>query len=115
MIGDVTGQYLKVALAGLSAQRQAFVDNLANVETPGYRAARVDFESSLRRAAQSGSDAPGLEATETRSTAPTRLNGNNVAVDEELLSMTDNGLRQQLVVESLNARYRLLRTAITGQ
>jgi flagellar basal body rod protein FlgB len=41
-------------------------------------------------------------------------NGNNVAVDDELLMLSDNALRQQLVVESLNSRYRVLRTAIGG-
>jgi flagellar basal-body rod protein FlgB len=114
MIGDVTGDYLKVALAGLSQQRQAFVDNIANVETPGYLAKRVEFESSLRDALRSDS-APTLEAVQTRSTAATGLNGNNVAVDDELLSLNDNSMRQQLVVESLNSRYRIMRTAITGQ
>lgn len=115
MIGDVTANYLKVALSGLSAQRQAFVDNLANVETPGFRARRVDFESALRRSARSRDELPALEAVTSRSTAPSRLNGNNVAVDEELLGMTGNGLQQQLVIESLNSRYRMLRTAVTGQ
>jgi flagellar basal-body rod protein FlgB len=115
VIGDVTSNYLKVALAGLSAQRQAFVDNLSNVETPGFRARRVDFESALQRSASSGDEAPTLAVASSRSTAPTRLNGNNVAVDEELLSMTDNGLQQQLVIESLNSRYRIMRSAITGQ
>jgi flagellar basal-body rod protein FlgB len=114
MIRDVTGDYLKVALAGLAEQRQAFVDNIANVETPGYLAKRVDFESSLRDAIGS-EQAPALQAVTSTSMAPTGLNGNNVAIDDELLSLTDNSLRQQLVVESLNSRYRIMRTAITGQ
>ena len=114
MLHDVTGDYLKVALQGLSLQRQASTDNLANMETPGYLAKRVDFESALRRAID-GDDAPTLRAETSVSSAPTGMNGNNVAVDDELLVMSENSLRQQLVVESLNARYRVLRTAIGGQ
>jgi flagellar basal-body rod protein FlgB len=114
VIREVTGDYLKVALAGLQAQRQAFVDNISNVETPGYLAKRVDFESSLRDAIRSG-DTPTLQTETSTSTAPTALNGNNVAVDDELLSLSANSLRQQLVIESLNSRYRILRTAISGQ
>ena len=114
MLRDVTGDYLQAALAGLDAQRQASVDNLGNAETPGFLARRVDFETSLRRAVSTGTT-PTLRVDETRSDAPTGENGNNVAVDDELLLLSDNALRQQLVVESLNARYRMLRTAITGQ
>jgi flagellar basal-body rod protein FlgB len=114
VLRDVTGDYLKVALEGLRQQRQASVDNLSNMETPGYLAKRVDFESALRRAT-SGGDLPALSTDVSVANAPTGMNGNNVAVDDELLMMSDNSLRQQLVVESLNSRYRVLRTAIVGQ
>ena len=114
MLRDVTGDYLKVALEGLSRQRQASVDNLANMETPGYVAKRVDFETALRRAVTSGRT-PTVSASTSVSDAPTAQNGNNVAVDDELLLMSENSMRQQLVVESLNSRYRILRTAIGAQ
>lgn len=114
MLHSVTGDYLKVALHGLSLQRQTSTDNLANMETPGYLAKRVDFESALRKAFERGNGAV-LDIDRTTSNAPTAQNGNNVAVDDELLIMSDNSLRQQLVVESLNARYRVLRTSIGGQ
>ena len=114
MLHDVTGSYLKVALQGLSLQRQASTDNLANMETPGYLAKRVDFEAALRKAHQRGAG-PTLDVDRSTSSAATAQNGNNVAVDDELLIMSDNALRQQLVVESLNSRYRVLRTAIGSQ
>ena len=114
MLRDVTTDHLKVALEGLRLQRQASVDNLANMETPGYRAKRVDFESALRRAT-AGGRAPELSADVSVSDAPAGMNGNNVAVDDELLVMSENSMRQQLVVESLNSRYRVLRTAIGAQ
>jgi flagellar basal-body rod protein FlgB len=113
VLRDITGDYLKVALEGLALQRQASVDNLANMETPGYQAKRVDFESALRRAV--GDDtAPQLALRRSVAQSASAQNGNNVAVDDELLIMSDNALRQQLVVESLNSRYRVLRTAIGG-
>jgi flagellar basal-body rod protein FlgB len=114
VLRDVTGDYLKVALEGLSLQRQASVDNLANMQTPGYQAKRVDFETALRRAFTAGY-APVLSPTSSVADTPVATNGNNVAVDDELLVLSDNSMRQQLVVESLNARYRVLRTAIGAQ
>jgi flagellar basal-body rod protein FlgB len=53
--------------------------------------------------------------TVRHSLAPTRLNGNNVNIDFEMLAQKENALRQRLVVQALNAKYALLRTAITGQ
>ncbi|HEX7095203.1 MAG TPA: hypothetical protein VF183_04935 [Acidimicrobiales bacterium] len=114
MLRDITGDYLKVALEGLRLQREASTDNLANLETPGYQAKRVDFESALRRAIADGRR-PTLDVERTVSMAPTLPNGNNVRVDDELLIMSDNALRHQLVIESLNARYRVLRIAIGAQ
>ena len=43
------------------------------------------------------------------------MNGNNVNIDFELLAEQENNLRQQLVVQALNGKYALLRTAIIGQ
>jgi flagellar basal-body rod protein FlgB len=51
----------------------------------------------------------------SRSLAPTRLNGNNVNIDMELLAGSETALQQQLVVQGLNAKYQMLRTAITGR
>ena len=38
------------SMHGLDARRAAHENNIANVETPGFTAQRVDFESALRRA-----------------------------------------------------------------
>jgi len=42
----------KIALNGLSTRQQLISRNLSNVDTPGYRAQQLDFESVLRKAAQ---------------------------------------------------------------
>lgn len=114
IIGDATTRALHAAMSGLNARRQASEDNIANVETAGYHAKVVDFENSLRAAIGRGE--PGdMDTRVTRSLAPTRMNGNNVAVDEEMVSLTETALRHQLVVEAMNGKFRLLRTAIVGQ
>ncbi len=113
-IGDSTFDALQASLQGLGMRRQAAEDNIANVETPGFRANRVNFEDSLRSAIDRGEP---LTATPTvaRSVAPTRMNGNNVAIDQEITGLTETALRHQLVVEAMNGKFRLLRTSITGQ
>ena len=42
------------ALDGIALRQRVIADNIANVDTPGYRATSVDFETSLRAAIASG-------------------------------------------------------------
>jgi flagellar basal-body rod protein FlgB len=113
-ISDGTTQALIQAINGLDARQQAISANVTNLETAGYRARIVDFETSLRAALTDG-DPNGMDVSVTESLAATRSNGNNVNIDFELLAEKTNVLSQRLVVQALNAKYSLLRTAITGQ
>ncbi len=110
-IGDLTTRSLTQALHGLEAQQQAHEQNVANVETPGYKAKRVGFEDSLRRAIDDGR--PEQAKFETSNTTDaTRIDGNNVRLDRELTGLSEVALKQQLMTEALNAQYRLIRTAV---
>jgi flagellar basal-body rod protein FlgB len=113
MISDLTLRTLHASLHGLDARRRAAEDNVANVETPGFIANSVSFEESLRDAVASG-DPMAAEVESAASTAPTRMNGNNVRIGDELVGLTETALRQQLVVEAMNGKFRTLRTAIGG-
>ena len=105
---------LQAALRGLSLRQRTIADNIANIETPRFLAGRVDFESSLRAAASDGetpTDAPSV----ARSLQPTRINGNNVNLDEETLSAMETNLRYELTVTALNNKFNGIRTAIGGR
>ncbi len=113
-MNDITMTAVQVALRGLSLRQRAIADNIANVETPGFLANRVDFEDSLRNAI-AGRD-PGSSAASTRkSLDATNLSGNNVKLDDEIVTLVDTNLRYQLGIEAANAKFRLLRSAIKGQ
>lgn len=114
-VADVTTKTLQTALEGLDARQRAIASNVANIETPNYRATRVNFEDSLRAALANDSDPTSAAVSTERSAAPTRLNGNNVNMDVELVEQTETLLRTQLVVQALNHKYSMLRTAIVGQ
>ena len=113
-IGDGVTTTLRMAINGLDARQRAIAGNIANLETPNYHARQVSFEDSLRRAVESG-DSTQAGVTVSESLAATRANGNNVNIDFELLAQKENVLRQKVVVQALNSKYTLLRTAITGQ
>lgn len=111
MVPDLTVRTLQASLWGLDERRRAAEDNIANVETPGFRASVVSFENSLRGAV--ADHRPTRMAIETESsTSPTRLNGNNVDVGDQMTTLTDTALRHQLSVQMINAKFQVLRTAI---
>jgi len=111
---DLSSSSLRVAVAGLSARQTAIANNIANIETPGYRARKVEFEDALRGAVERG-DSPSTVAPSTQtSLEPTRLNGNNVNLDEETLSHIDTTMRYQLTLRALDSKYGMLRDAIKG-
>jgi len=109
---DVTMAALHSMLRGLSARQQAIADNLSNLETPGYTAKRVEFEDSLRSALEGG--AGDVAPVQTASTDGATPNGNNVAVEKEVVSMQDTNLRYEMAIQAMTAKFSLLRTSIGG-
>lgn len=112
-MNDITTDVLHAAMRGLATRQRVIADNVANMDTPGFLAGRVEFESSLRDAVRTG-DAGRARTEVGRSLAPTGVNGNNVQLDEETLANIDAGLQYQLVVEAMNAKFSLIRTSIGG-
>jgi flagellar basal-body rod protein FlgB len=113
MIGDATTSGLQAALHALDTRRAAHEANIANIETPGYKARSVEFESELRRAMESGSGfVSGVEAEVSVSNEPGRVNGNNVNVGNEMVSLTEAALTQELLIRAMNDKYGLVRTAL---
>jgi flagellar basal-body rod protein FlgB len=115
VIGDVTTSALKAALDGLAQRQRVTADNIANINTPGFLAGRVDFESSLRGALSGGENPANAVAVVARSLEPTNTNGNNVNLDTETVSATETGLRYQLALNALDGKYNQLRTALRTQ
>jgi flagellar basal-body rod protein FlgB len=108
---DSTGSVIYAALNGLAARQRVIADNVANVETPGFIAGRVSFEDSLRAAIADG-DAGDASLAMRRSADPVNVNGNNVSLDNEVVSLTGTDLSYQLMIQALNHKFDLLRTAI---
>ena len=109
--GDPTNRAIQAALHGLDARRAAHENNVANVETPGFVAQRVEFESALKRAMETGTPND-LTPTISSTNDPARANGNNVNLGQEMVALTETALTQELLVRALNDKYGLVRTAV---
>jgi flagellar basal-body rod protein FlgB len=112
MIGDATSTALHAALSGLAQRQRVTADNISNVNTPGFLAGRVDFESALSGEIRNGKPPTIHGGTVARSLEPTNANGNNVNLDAETLIATETGLRYQLALNALDGKYNVMRTAL---
>jgi flagellar basal-body rod protein FlgB len=116
MIGnDLTTQAIEWALKGLERRSQVSANNIANAETPGFRASAVDFEGQLRSALGAGRISRIAEPTLSPTTTPVSVNGNNVRLEDELVGMIQTNLRKSAMVEAFNYKAGLLRTALRTQ
>lgn len=112
LISDDSMNVLHAALTGLAERQRVTADNIANLQTPRFLAGRTDFESALRASLSSGETPQITGGNVTRSTDPTRLDGNNVNLDAETVIATETGLRYELALRALDNKYNLLRSAL---
>jgi len=101
----------------LEAQRtELLASNLANADTPNYKARDIDFKAALAAAAAPGS----ANATSINSAVKYRvpmapsLDGNTVDTQLEQAAFAENAVRYQATLTFLNASLKELMTAITG-
>jgi flagellar basal-body rod protein FlgB len=112
---DPVGDALHSALDGLSYRQRVTADNIANADTPGFIAKKVDFEDSLSSALADGSFSRGdVTPTVTDSTAQVGANGNNVDLANETLTAMQATFSYQLLSRAVGDRYGLITTAIGG-
>ncbi len=111
---DVVASTLRTALDGLSLRQRVTADNISNIDTPGFRAATVDFESSLRAALSDGTLAGGAAVTPATglATTPVGPDGNNVDLQTETMTAIRSVFQYQLMTRAVDDRYSLVKTAI---
>ena len=118
-IFDPTLRGLTQALTLHQKRHEVLASNLANVETPGFRAQDLDFASALRDAfEQQPAPFEALGETTPRAvedtSAPARADGNTVDLDLQMAKLGMNGGRYVSLARILALRIGLLRQAIEG-
>ena len=109
-------------------RNQVITNNIANVDTPGFKSARVAFESVFKSALEQGSFtakktraghidfSSSLEDTSSmviQNTGTTmRLDGNNVDIDYENAELAKNTIYYNTLVQQISSELRRLSMAI---
>lgn len=106
---DAVDAALHSALDGIALRQRVIADNIANVDTPGFRATTVDFEASLLAAIASG-DPANLQISTTPTDTPVGANGNNVDLRKETLAAVQSQFQYQVMTRAVSDRAELLRT-----
>lgn len=105
-------QTLEQTLALRLRNQQVIAANLANADTPGYQAQKMDFAGSLERAMAGAAEPAVIEPSEE----PTlTLNGNNVNMETELGALSRNRLMHTVTTQLLSAQFRQLSTALEAE
>ena len=110
---DKTVEGLAGAMSLLQRLHEVLVSNVANLETPGYRARELDFGDELKAAFTSQEQAP-TPTPQVDPTAPARADGNTVDLDLQMAKLGQNGGRYMALAKIMGMRLALLRLAMEG-
>jgi flagellar basal-body rod protein FlgB len=124
------------AMDARSMRQDIIANNLANAEVPGFKRSDLSFESELKRAVESGQQKPVLELTLTnpnhianwqerdyRDVTPRRTldftsssqnNGNNVDMEQEVMSYVQNLLMYSLLAQAETFEFSQINTVLRG-
>lgn len=137
MIGklDEALQFHQTALRLRSERQQVLASNIANADTPNYKARDVDFNSALRQAMSTASSPPAGVLVKTSpnhlsgnagttasgaqllysTAAQGSVDGNTVDMDAERAKFADNALRYEAGVTFAGGALKKLLAAVQGQ
>ena len=115
------------ALSMREKRSEILAANLANADTPGYKARDLDFKSILK---QNMPSAPTMERTQAGHFAPQQsldsrvmyrnptqvsLDGNTVEANTEQARYAENAVQYQASLHFINGSFSELMTALRGQ
>ena len=106
-------------------RNEAISNNIANVNTPGYKRQDVSFEEELKHALKANKFVPldqkvdhlDLDRIEPKVYTDSanfsyRLDGNNVDIDSENVELASNQIKYNAMVQSIDGTFTNLRTVM---
>jgi flagellar basal-body rod protein FlgB len=94
-----------------TARHSLVVNNMANIDTPGYHTQDIDFRSELT-SALNGTNPQGAPAVHTVYGLLERPDGNNVNLEREGLALSETQLQFRIGVQLIRTEFHRIMTAI---
>ena len=107
---------LSSALEASERGHRVVSQNIANVNTPGFKTKRLEFEKlleQLHEQSAGGNQANELPITEVEG-LPERVDGNNVNLEKEVAALKKNAMAFQAYSHLLASRVSTMRRAISS-
>lgn len=118
---------LEGALNYSSLKQKVIAQNIANADTPNYKAKDVSFKSALQTAMNNPvegkrtddrhipfSQGKNTAVVTTRQNTSYNHNGNSVDVDKEMADLATNQIYYNAMTDILNGKFRTLQSVIKG-
>lgn len=113
---------LKTGLNVSALRQEAISNNISNINTPGYKANKIEFEnylnhalngSGLKRTHDNHFDInPKNQIVTRQKDTEVQDNGNNVDIDYEMAELSANNIYYDAMVSQLNAKYSMVRSVM---
>ncbi|MEE1340410.1 MAG: flagellar basal body rod protein FlgB [Succinivibrionaceae bacterium] len=120
------------ALSIRTRRAEILASNIANADTPGYKAQDLDFKTALKNAQKNISSGTNIALTNDKhlnienigsdsaimfrqNYQPDTGDGNSVDINIERMAYMQNSLEYQTTIEFLNSRINGLRKVIAGE
>ena len=109
-LSEQVSRYLDLA----ASEAKLTASNMANVDTPGFRAVGMDFDSEMRKALNDIDSGERVSAIDIRPEDGliARPDGNNVSMDREGLNLAEAQLKFKTGVALLRQEYQRVMSAI---
>lgn len=128
-------QYISVLSQALNLRtqrHQVLASNIANADTPNYKARDFGFEAAMQNAIAGRNDAGGVGMARTsaghiegfgaggpaalkfRSETQSAVDGNTVDMDVERAQITDNALQYQILTQLISEKFKGMRSALAS-
>jgi flagellar basal-body rod protein FlgB len=109
MNADTTVQLVSLALDASLMRQTAIANNVANINTPGYKTMEVNFEQQLNETDLS-SDSSDLSSVNPYY----QLSDHHSTIDEQMSLNVQNMTHYRALVKGLNQKLSLMKIALQG-
>ena len=117
---DKSATLLEKMLDVSSIKHKVIANNIANVNTPGYKKMEVSFADQLEKAVNESSMnkfdtlQPKIVVSKEDASDTVRNDGNNVDMDKEVSSLVKNTLSYNIYTQLLAKKFEEIKSAIEG-
>lgn len=124
--------YLQKGINASWARNEVIMNNIANIDTPGFKRSEIEFEDLFESSLKAGRSKLDMTTTNSahisnliESTDVThiqaqdddtsiRYDENNVSIETEMAALAKNSLEYYTLISKINAEFTKLNLAITG-